>query len=68
MSVSAWPTVGAAEDLQETSLSNGRQSMEPAFDVSLNLKCWQIIPARKKEKQGDPSVFLQRMIFNLEQW
>lgn len=37
--MSAWPTVGAAEDLQDTSLPKKRKSMEPAFDVSLNLKC-----------------------------
>lgn len=37
--MSAWPIVGAAEDLQETSLPKRRKSMEHAFDVSLNLKC-----------------------------
>lgn len=43
------------------------QFMEPAFDASLNLKCWQIILPPKKEKQGDPLVPLQVMLFSLEQ-
>lgn len=37
--MSAWSIVGAAEDVQETSLPSRMKSIEPAFDLSLNHKC-----------------------------